>query len=374
MSKRTTSAYWTGSRWRINVQDDGVRRSFYSAKPGRAGQREVHAKADRWLDEGVANETRRMDILWTEYLAAVKQASGTSNYDQIRKFGENYILPVIGHIQIGKLNSGHLQDVLNRSYKNGVLRKGATRRSKGPLSRKTLQGIRATELNFLKWARQHKYTTLHPEDLQVPRGARLKEKRILQPDTLKVLFACDTRLYRGKRCFDDFIYAYRFLVATGIRPGELAGLRIGDVQGNTVNLSQAVNRYGEHTQGKNDNAVRSFVMNTYALAAYQAQLKLLLENGESTAKESPLFPMYNQQTLYTRWKSYQESNGMEPISLYELRHTFVSMAQDLPDGKLKMVVGHSANMDTRGIYGHQRQNDARDAADRLTVLFVELLA
>ena len=82
---------------------------------------------------------------------------------------------MIGHIQIGKLNSGHLQDVLNRSYKNGVLRKGATRRSKGPLSRKTLQGIRATELNFLKWARQHKYTTLHPEDLQVPRGARLKE-------------------------------------------------------------------------------------------------------------------------------------------------------------------------------------------------------
>ena len=50
------------------------------------------------------------------------------------------------------------------------------------------------------------------------------------------------------------------------------------------------------------------------------------------------------------------------------------MAQDLPDGKLKMVVGHSANMDTRGIYGYQRQNDARDAADCLTLLFDELLA
>lgn len=115
-------------------------------------------------------------------------------------------------------------------------------------------------------------------------------------------------------------------------------------------------------------------MNTYAFAAYQAQLKLLLENGASTAKKDPLFPMHNQQSLYTRWKSYQKANGIESISLYEMRHTFVSMAQDLPDGKLKMVVGHSANMDTRGIYGHQRQNDARDAADRLTMLFDELLA
>lgn len=330
-------------------------------------------KADHWLAFGTTDESRKVESLWAEYLESVRLSSGTSNYQQIQKFGENYILPVIGHIKIGSLSDGHLQDVLIRSYKSGVLRKGAKRRTKGPLSRKTLQGIRATELNFLKWARMHKYTTLHPEELSVPRGARLKGKKILQPDALRLLFSCDTRLYRGKREFDDFIYAYQFLVATGIRPGELVGLKTRDISGRTVHLARAVNRYNEETQGKNENAIRSFEMDDYAYQAYLSQLRLRKAAGYPISPDSPLFPMHNQQSLYTRWKSYQRSNDIPEISLYELRHTFVSMAQDLPDGKLKPLVGHSKNMDTRGTYSHEKQNDAHDTAVHLTVLFDDIL-
>jgi hypothetical protein len=58
---------------------------------------------------------------------------------------------------------------------------------------------------------------------------------------------------------------------------------------------------------------------------------------------------------------------------YEMRRTFVSMAQDLPDGKLKLLVGHSRNMDTRGVYGHQRTGDAQATAKDLTNLFNEVL-
>jgi hypothetical protein len=58
---------------------------------------------------------------------------------------------------------------------------------------------------------------------------------------------------------------------------------------------------------------------------------------------------------------------------HEMRHTFVSMAQDLPDGKLKLLVGHSRNMDTRGVYGHQRTGDAQATAKDLTDLFNEVL-
>ena len=49
--KRTNTAKWIESahRWQINVQKDGVRKTFVSAKPGRTGQREANAKADAWL-------------------------------------------------------------------------------------------------------------------------------------------------------------------------------------------------------------------------------------------------------------------------------------------------------------------------------------
>ncbi len=45
MGKRTNTAKWmeNQNRWQVNVQKDGVRRSFTSSKPGRTGQRKANA-------------------------------------------------------------------------------------------------------------------------------------------------------------------------------------------------------------------------------------------------------------------------------------------------------------------------------------------
>ena len=233
MGRRTNTAQWlpNQNRWQIKVQKDGVRKTFTSAKPGRTGQREANAKADAWLDEGICSTTKRCLEVWNEYLISVRATAGTSYAQQVEKFGQNYILPVVGDRRIGDLNTGMLQDVLNRAYKEGSMKPQATRKSRGNLSRKTLQGIRAVEVSFVKWARQHKYTALRPEDerLTVPRGARPKGRKILQPDALRVLLSVDTRIVRGKVEQDANIHAYRFAVLTGLRPGELLGLRVGDM-------------------------------------------------------------------------------------------------------------------------------------------------
>ena len=76
------------------------------------------------------------------------------------------------------------------------------------------------------------------------------KRTILQPTALKVLFSVDTRTYYGKLVFDEYIYAYRFAVATGLRPGELIGLWYGDIKGNTVNLRRSINVHREQTTGK----------------------------------------------------------------------------------------------------------------------------
>ena len=60
MTTRTNTAKWTGTRWRIDVQKDGTRKSFYSSTPGRTGQREANAKADKWLQTGVTDTTMRV--------------------------------------------------------------------------------------------------------------------------------------------------------------------------------------------------------------------------------------------------------------------------------------------------------------------------
>ena len=301
------------------------------------------------------------------HMVSVKATAGSSYIDQVEKFGRNYILPVIGVCRIGDLNAGMLQDVLDRSYKEGSMNPNSKRQSRGNLSKKTLQGIRGVEVAFVNWARQHKYTALRPEDenLTVPKGARNKGKKILQPDALRVLLSTDTRVLRGKVVHDDCIHAYRLAVMTGLRPGELLGLRVGDVDGHRLHLARAINRMNEETTGKNENALRTVVLHPLAVAELRAQLQQrAFEEERPLRHDDPVFLLTNEQSLYNYWQFYQRCNGIDPpISLYELRHTFVSMIEDtVSPAQLRRMVGHSKSMDTYGWYSHAVEGRADAAA------------
>ena len=372
MKKRVNTAFWVEKekRWCIAVQKDGTRKRFYSSTPGRTGQREANAKADAWLDDSIRDGRKKVATLYAEWVEELKLTCGTSYVIQCNKYGEYYILPVCGNIRIDELTEGDLQKAIDMSFKKRCLKKGGKRTSDKPLSRKTLMTIRSTEISFVKWCRRNKYSALFPE-LSIPKNARMGKKNILQPSALKILFDVDSRLYYGKRVFDEYIYAYRFAVATGVRPGEHVGLWYGDVKGNTVNLRRSINRMDEETTGKNENAIRSFDMGKEAREAYEAQVALLKASDIPLNYTTPLFQIPNQRALFKRWKKYQKDNGIEPqVTLYEMRHTFVSVESGvLTDSQLKMLVGHSKNMDTAGVYRHELDGQREDLAAATTVAF-----
>lgn len=349
-------------RWRVNSQRDGVRKTFYSTTPGLRGKKEAERKAFSWksgANDYFGEKDPTIAELWERYLCYLKEEKrvGTSTLDQTRKYGRNYILPICGKIAVSRLNEGHLQRVLNLSAQKGCLRQDPTRPPKGPLSLKTLRGLRNTEQQFVKWCRINGYTDLVLEGLEVRTSAEKQEKTILQPEDLRKLFSVDTRLVRGERIFDDQIYSYRFAVVTGLRPGELQGLHIGDIAGDKLYVQRAINRYGEKTRGKNDNARREFGLNSFAQTIIRQQMELLRSEGLPTDPDSPLFPCLNQQSRYHQWKSYAQSNDLPDISCYEMRHTFISLAQNLPEGDLRRLCGQSQSMDTRGVYAHKLTDD-----------------
>ena len=92
MGKRTNTAKWMENqhRWQINVQKDGVRRSFTSSKPGRTGQREANAKADAWLDDGIMSMSKRVRDVWPKFIDDLKSRTSIGNWRPINGIGDNF--------------------------------------------------------------------------------------------------------------------------------------------------------------------------------------------------------------------------------------------------------------------------------------------
>ena len=53
--------------------------------------------------------------------------------------------------------------------------------------------------------------------------------------------------------------------------------------------------------------------------------------------------------------------------------TFVSVNKLMPDGLKKMVVGHSKDMDTEGVYGHEMDGDREAAAEYIQAAFDRII-
>lgn len=125
MGKRTNTAKWMENqrRWQINVQKDGVRRSFTSSKPGRTGQREANAKADAWLDDGITDSSYRISRLYVDYLDDLKARSSESNWRPEDSQWRNWILPEIGQLKLSNLTEQHLQNVINKAATAGKSKK-----------------------------------------------------------------------------------------------------------------------------------------------------------------------------------------------------------------------------------------------------------
>lgn len=358
MSDRVNTAVWFEKygRWQIKVQKDGVRRTFTSAKPGRTGQREANAKADAWLSGGVGSKGRRLTVsdVYPDYLASLKLRTSQSNWIPKESRWRNRILPYIGAVRLSALNDQLLQNVVDANFADG-------------LSKKTLRNIAGDIREFLKFCRKSGYTDYRAEELDVPAGARYKGKKVLQPDDLAKLFSCTFTRFRRKVVFDEWVYAYRFQVVTGLRPGELIGMEWSDIAGDFLNLKRSINQYGELTKGKNENAVRS-------IRLFPLAKEILRQQYEMAGGVGSVFEIDKEARYYKALQRFCKFNGFTACSAYELRHTFVSAVKTLPDGEVRDWVGHSEDMDTFGTYSHTLVGDDLQSSAAINAVFLRLLA
>jgi len=377
MTDRTNEAVYqdSKSRWHIKVQYDGERKSFYSSvvekkekgekgfKEFMKGKVEAERKADKWLENHHQNENIRFSKLWEMFLAEKKKLTGTSNHRQLEYLGKYYLSPTIKTKKVVSITNQDWQDCINSAYEKG-------------LSKKTCKLIRGAITSFYKYAKKSRIPLEYPDDLIIPKDAPVKEKAILQPNDIKKVFNIDyiNRYGKQKKCF--YIHAWRFLIFTGLRRGELCGLKTEDIKGDILYVKRAINGDKEETDGKNDNAIRYMVLTEHAKAVLSEQAQLLKRSGIIHSKW--LFPgedggRMDPNHLYGHWRTYRDQHGIKS-SIHGMRHTMISVSQaDVPKELLKRVVGHSDSMDTFGIYGHEVDGDMVKVANILDNVFTTLL-
>lgn len=363
---RRAEAVWieARSRWQINVQRDGKRKTFTSTLPGRKGKHDAEAKADDWLDAGQPDDIR-FDVAWDLFLTHKQRTTGTMNSRSIESIGKTWLLGSdIAAKRLSRIRTADIQEIITTAGEKG-------------LSKRTCKNILDKLKAFFRFAAVQKWDyNLDLNAVTLPTKAKDAERTILQPDQLRTLFSEDTVTIhkREQPCF--YIHAFRFLVVTGYRRGELCGFQASDYDKPVLTVSRAVNDLGEITPGKNKNARRANVLPLRAQKILEDQAAMLQHMG---IKSKWLFPspdgaMLQPKAIYDHWiHVYAKQHGIR-VTLHELRHTFVSIAKlEMPEVLLKDVVGHSSGMDTHGIYGHEIDGDKQRAADIIDSIFDRLL-
>lgn len=342
-----------GKRWRIQVMREGKRYSFSSSLPGTKGRKEVLRMYESWLfDKGSGQKS--VSKVAQEYLEDLKARNGaqSGSYYQVEAYIRLYITPKCASKKICKMTLRDWQSLINE----------AVTRSGEPLSDKTLRNLRSIIMGLIKFGYEDYQCEKPRGELYIPKGRTKSEKQILQRDAVARLLEPSEEWYHPALCL---------LVLTGMRPGEVLGLKNSDVSGDSIVIRRAVNDKGLITNCKNENARRVIPIGTLASGIIR---KTIRRNERCKLHTEWVFCAPSgahgtQAGLRKSWNRLKIDRDLAG-TVYGLRHTFISLMKNvMPEQMIKDIVGHSVSMDTFGTYGHIIDGEQRRAAKIIDLSF-----
>lgn len=341
-------------RWSLRCQVKGIQRRFTSSKPGISGKKEVLKKYRAFMF-GETYETLIFSEAWARFLDYIIDKNGkTESYINLEKYGRLYILPRLQKKMLNTLGLSDFQACISKARR--------TSGGNAPLSRRTLRNLKATIMQFIHFAVNNGYMDPLRGQLYIPAAAPSTERVILQPSDI-------SRLFAGSSSDNWYINIFRFALVTGLRTGEVLGIQNGDIKDNVLTITRAINCRNVITEGKNPNARRRIYLNKIArqiISENQFRNGRLLTPWVFCSKTGgPL----SQSTLRNAWLKLAAERNL-PGCPYSLRHTFISLLKnEMPEAMLKSIVGHSASMDTYGIYGHVVNGEMEQASRIIDINF-----
>lgn len=317
----------------------------------------------------------------------------TATYKSYEQLTLNYIVPAIGNLHMRDVKPTHLQKILN-DHKD--------------MSFSQVSKLNITIKKMFSQAYIDRIIAFDPSvGLSLP-AAKKGKRRSLSAEEKSFFFKAADKNRHG--------LLFRFLAATGIRPNELAAVRVGDVdtEQKVVHVTQAVETGSkEISDPKTASGVRYTILNTTDDPTIVADIQALIGDREATEflfTKSDGKSMLTRQAFKRYWQSFYRTWDLEmgaehdsrghiydpsdlkadgtplypdpndpskprnghklspDVVTYCLRHTFGTDMQrgNIPIEVTKYLMGHADISTTANIYVDTGKEDAIRAIGILT--------
>ena len=347
--------------------DPATGKTIYKNVLGRT-QAEVKEKLKRAIEDSAKLDMSKvgqytvgqwMDV-WFENYAKIKVRP--SSHQTYRGYIENHIKPNIGSIPLNKLTSLELQKLYKKLLGNGRVERIESKKQPKGLSAKTVRNINQIISSALNLAIEQKLILTNPADACALPKLEHREMKTLPVEQLTSFL----REAKESGVFE----MYYIELATGLRRGELLGLKWSDIdlEHGSLRVQRQIARIdGEIVEAplKTKNAYRTLPLSADAIDVLKAQKK---KCGTSPyVFPSPTGGPISPDSVLHMLHRVLKRAGLPKVRFHDLRHTFATLAlQNGVDIKtVSGMLGHFSAGFTLDTYAHVTTAAQKEAANTM---------
>lgn len=337
----------------------GPKRRYVSGKT-KTETRAKLAKAKAARDEGLVFDAENMTL--KEYLErwlddSVRARLRSSTYESYSRLVDKHIAPTLGNIKLKALTAAHLQYFYRSKSDEGLTR--------------TVEYLHDVLHAALKQAVRWGMVPRNAADAVDPPKTAKKERDYLSLEEVEVLWEAA----RG----DRFEALYVLALTTGMRRGELLGLKWTDVdlERGVLAVRRALAPDGKTFTLPKNGKGRSIRLAQQAVEALKEHRKAQDEErsklGDVWKDNGLVFPstvgtpMNPDNLVYRSFKPLLRRAGLKEIRFHDLRHTFGYLMIEAGEHPkiVQEIMGHSQISLTLDTYSHVLPGIQEEAIRRL---------